>query len=312
MTPDTSLPTSRVCTLCGVFKAFSEFSPSKTGKYGITSQCLECRRLVERERRYRRTGIAFGTYVHKRPVTEFRNCTDCKQVLPWEYFYENRSDGRCKKCVQASNARYRDRMLQRSDLNKSESKICSKCKVEKSSEEFHTRRGTKCGMLSLCKKCNAQKNLEYTRANRDKVNQRRALWRERNADWYPESRRQYNQKWYQENKHLHVWKFRLKNNRRRLQQGGKHIPDWAWKLVLEVCGGACVKCGSTERLTIDHIIPLSKGGEHDISNIQPLCLSCNDKKNVKVWDGRPVKIDSVDDLKNLLAGGHDDAACSSV
>lgn len=44
-------------------------------------------------------------------------------------------------------------------------------------------------------------------------------------------------------------------------------------------GLRCVECGVTERLTIDHIHPVSKGGTNDPINLQTLCHRCNSRKS---------------------------------
>lgn len=37
----------------------------------------------------------------------------------------------------------------------------------------------------------------------------------------------------------------------------------------------CRYCGSPNELTIDHVVPLSKGGKKGAQNWQVLCLECN-------------------------------------
>ena len=40
----------------------------------------------------------------------------------------------------------------------------------------------------------------------------------------------------------------------------------------------CVYCGSTKELTIDHVIPTSKGGKTSFENCVAACKDCNHKK----------------------------------
>lgn len=42
--------------------------------------------------------------------------------------------------------------------------------------------------------------------------------------------------------------------------------------------GGCVYCGSSEDLTLDHILPLRLGGTNDDNNLASACRSCNSRK----------------------------------
>lgn len=55
----------------------------------------------------------------------------------------------------------------------------------------------------------------------------------------------------------------------------RHIPDNVKVIVWQRDGAKCVRCGATEYLEYDHIIPFSKGGSNSEMNIQLLCRKCN-------------------------------------
>ena len=58
-----------------------------------------------------------------------------------------------------------------------------------------------------------------------------------------------------------------------------------WEALKRQYGMKCPSCQKKEpeiKLTVDHIIPLVKGGSNFIENIQPLCGRCNSRKSTKI------------------------------
>lgn len=52
----------------------------------------------------------------------------------------------------------------------------------------------------------------------------------------------------------------------------------------------CAYCGITDSLTIDHIIPISRGGTNAENNLTTVCGRCNKDKGGKMlseWLGQP-------------------------
>ena len=58
----------------------------------------------------------------------------------------------------------------------------------------------------------------------------------------------------------------------------RRIPDPVRAEVLLRDGARCRRCRTAVNLEVDHIIPVSKGGKTEESNLQTLCRRCNRRK----------------------------------
>jgi 5-methylcytosine-specific restriction endonuclease McrA len=76
--------------------------------------------------------------------------------------------------------------------------------------------------------------------------------------------------------------------RRLLRDIVKAAGDFTQEQWLQLCADrnyVCAECGQQfelTELTRDHIVPIWKGGKHTLSNIQPMCRSCNSRKQAKL------------------------------
>lgn len=60
--------------------------------------------------------------------------------------------------------------------------------------------------------------------------------------------------------------------------------------ILKRDNHSCVYCESKKQLTIDHIIPKSKGGGNTWDNLVTCCISCNSKKGDKMLHETNMKL----------------------
>lgn len=77
---------------------------------------------------------------------------------------------------------------------------------------------------------------------------------------------------------------RRKRRNIKLSISGFHSEE-QWSEMKKKYNYTCLCCKKIEpeiKLSRDHIVPINKKGSDDISNIQPLCKSCNSKKHTKI------------------------------
>lgn len=129
---------------------------------------------------------------------------------------------------------------------------------------------------------NKQRKQNYRKNNIEKVRQYEKQYREKNAHKLFEKRKamkeyhkKYSKKWAEGNRE----KRRNNQHKRRVTKQNNGVFDILDKELNRILNSPCIICGSTKRIEIDHIVPISRGGRHSIGNLQPLCKSCNVSKS---------------------------------
>ena len=183
-------------------------------------------------------------------------------------------------------------------------KTCTKCKNEKPISDFGKIYKNKDVVRPACKLCCAEMLKIWKQKNRHRHALHSQTWRSKNSKRHSD----YSKKWYQDNREralvrernryksnpdatkqsAKMWKKANKEkvgdfeHRRRAAKAKNGVCLVLKKVLVRLANSLCVTCGSCERITLDHIIPISRGGRHSIGNLQPLCQSCNSSKQDKL------------------------------
>ncbi len=180
-----------------------------------------------------------------------------------------------KQCVTCSRGQYQTR--------KEYHKLYNKENADKKREYDRIYRQENADKIREYKQLYSQENpdiiLEYHRnyrkENADKFREHQQNYRQEN----PDRIRKYQQKYFQTPSGKSS---RIRNEqKRRAIKNQCHSLPYKPEDILNLFDGECAYCGSKDKLTLDHFIPITKGGSNVQGNLLPACQSCNCSKNSK-------------------------------
>ena len=200
-------------------------------------------------------------------------------------------------------------------LNMFDGKVCTKCKEWKLVRCFSKSSRYPDGLRTWCKDCETEASLRYYH---EKHQQNPEVYRKRDRDRYARNseqrkewqreyrannpsvirgqRRKYRanhpdeirdkiQRYFASEQGKAVRKAAHQRRRSRLYGNGGSYTAHEWASLCSWFGNICLLCGATD-ITVDHVLPLSKGGTNTIGNLQPLCGRCNMSKHNHYVDYR--------------------------
>jgi 5-methylcytosine-specific restriction endonuclease McrA len=100
--------------------------------------------------------------------------------------------------------------------------------------------------------------------------------------------------------------------RNRIRYERKRNQDGEWTILMEIClrdyQPACVVCGSTDSLSVDHVVPVAKGGGLKPGTACILCKRHNSMKGAKSLDQLPLDMankirDAAESFRVAWSGG---------
>jgi len=216
-----------------------------------------------------------------------KTCTKCHQLKKFKYFSRKTSNkyglnSQCKQCVSTHMKKYHIK-------NKDANNLKSKAYLEKNREKVRSKNNE---WAHNNKEYISIKNKEWRDNNKEYIKEKNKQWREDNKETLKEKRKIY----CEQNKEImkvkakiysktEIRKMAHKNKDFKRRTKTKQGDATTTQLInLKKRSKICYWCNVSLKgkiVHIDHYIPLSKGGEHTLSNLVITCDRCNLSKNAK-------------------------------
>lgn len=157
---------------------------------------------------------------------------------------------------------------------------CYKCNeiLEVCEDNFYKVKNKKFGFDTICIKCESEAGKEYHEKNKEFQNEKRKKRYEKNKE-----KERAKQKEYYENNSYRF--FNYHNNRKLSEEyQGNGINKEQWYDMMEFFNWKCAYSNislNKDNRSIDHIVPISKFGEHEVWNCVPMLINYNSSKGNK-------------------------------
>lgn len=140
---------------------------------------------------------------------------------------------------------------------------------------FHKDKKAKYGLSYRCKRCATLKANAYNKLHPEKAKDRFKRWKEANPERAKEI--------LQDHIDRDPERYRKLGRERARKRTALKPPSWSWQEVAQMYhdqNGVCAYCESPlfTDFHVEHMIPLSRGGANDWTNIAISCPSCNLRK----------------------------------
>lgn len=205
-----------------------------------------------------------------------KTCTKCLTAKDISFFSKRRAskDGLspvCKSCASVSCAEWRER-------NKED--VLAKSAIWRSKNADYMKEYQSAYKQNNMHKYRASQ-AKYTASNQDKVKAAIKKWTTENSERVKARKRE----WSKENPEI-IAAHNHNRRSRKIKAGGQHSAAEIREIFIAQ-RGMCANCHiridahGKDKMHVDHIVPLSRGGLNNKYNLQCLCPQCNLKKHAK-------------------------------